>query len=171
MEIVATIPFILLSIITLVSALAVIFARNPVHSILYLVICLFSVAGHYILLSAEFLAVVQIIVYAGAIMVLFLFVVMMLNLNKDSEPTSSIYKRLACVTAGGALMLVVLAAVKDSGNLTQYGNGFLPEKFGQVSSIGQVLFKEYLVPFEISSILFIAAMVGAVLLGKKHIDD
>ena len=81
--------FIILSLLTVLSALAVVFAKNPMYSVLSLIVCFFTVAGHYILLNAQFLAIVHVIVYAGAIMVLFLFVVMLLNLNADTEPHKS----------------------------------------------------------------------------------
>ena len=90
-------------------ALMVVLAKNPVHSVLYLVITFFTIAGQYVLLNAQFLAAVHVIVYAGAIMVLFLFVIMLLNLNKETEPHKSIWLKASATVASG-LLLVVLAS-------------------------------------------------------------
>ncbi|MFN7295143.1 MAG: NADH-quinone oxidoreductase subunit J, partial [Bacteroidota bacterium] len=87
--------FYFLSFLAVLSAFMVVYSKNPVHSVLYLIITFFSIAGHYILLNAQFLAAVHVIVYAGAIMVLFLYVIMMLNLNKDTEAQKSNYLKLA----------------------------------------------------------------------------
>ena len=166
------IAFIILSIITLFSALMVIFENKPAYSIFYLILCFFSIAGHYILLSAEFLALVQIIVYAGAVMVLFLFVLMMLNLNKEDEEQISIKKRLIYVISGGGLLMVLLTLFKGDGTiLLQNASPHVSGTFGTVKSVGLVLFQDYMIPFELTSILFISAMVGAVILGKKHSND
>src|SRR6188768_1662979 len=100
-----------LSLLALGGATMVVASRNPVHSILYLIITFFSISGHYILLNAQFLAVVNIIVYAGAIMVLFLFVVMLMNLNADSEPAKNYRIRLIGIISGGSLLLVLLSAL------------------------------------------------------------
>src|SRR3569832_91520 len=96
--------FFFLSFVAIFSALLVIIDKNPVHSVLYLIITFFAIAGHYFMLNAQFLAAVHIIVYAGAIMVLFLYVFMMLNLNADVEPHKSKAARAAAVVAGGILM-------------------------------------------------------------------
>src|SRR5512133_1399475 len=106
--------FIFLSVLALFSAVMTVFARNLVHSILYLILCFFAIAGHYLLLNAEFLAIVNIIVYAGAIMVLFLFAVMLLNLNKTKQITLSAVSLIAAVISGGILLLVFVAAVRKN---------------------------------------------------------
>ncbi|HWJ29369.1 MAG TPA: NADH-quinone oxidoreductase subunit J [Flavisolibacter sp.] len=156
--------FWLLSIITLFSALMVITSKNPVYSVLWLIVTFFSISGHYILLNAQFLAIVNIIVYAGAIMVLFLFVIMLMNLNKDTEPQKSKWLKLAGAVAGGCLLLVLVAALRNTEkNMTQLASGDI----GLIQNLGKVLFNEYVVPFEISSILFLSAMVGAVVIGKR----
>src|SRR5213083_701367 len=95
-----------LSVVALFSALMVISSRNPVYSVLWLIVTFFSISGHYILLNAQFLAIVNIIVYAGAIMVLFLFVIMLMNLNKETEPQKNKYMLWRGAIAGGVLMLV-----------------------------------------------------------------
>ena len=156
--------FWLLSIITLFSALMVITSKNPVYSVLWLIVTFFSISGHYILLNAQFLAIVNIIVYAGAIMVLFLFVIMLMNLNKDTEPQKSKWLKLAGAVAGGCLLLVLVAALRNTEkNMTQLASGDI----GLIQNLGKVLFNEYVVPFEISSIVFLSAMVGAVVIGKR----
>src|SRR6059058_2479206 len=106
--------FWILSIIALFSALMVVTSKNPIYSVLWLIITFFSISGHYILLNAQFLAIVNIIVYAGAIMVLFLFVIMLMNLNKDTEPQKNKWLKLAGAVAGGCLLLVLVAAVRNT---------------------------------------------------------
>lgn len=135
------------------------------YSVLSLIACFFTIAGHYIILNAQFLAIVHLIVYAGAIMVLFLFVVMLLNLNSTTEPQSSTKVKFAGVISGGLLFLVIVASMKS----TDAGAFALPAKstIGYVEEVGLKLFNEYLLPFEISSVLFLSAMIGAVVLAKK----
>jgi NADH-quinone oxidoreductase subunit J len=164
---VTEILFGILSIMAIFSGICVIFSRNPVFSVLYLIITFFCIAGHYLLLNAQFLAAVHIIVYAGAIMVLFLYVIMMLNLNKETEPVKPVWIQFAAVISGGILMLVLVGSFKGAETLMMHQ----PQNsgIGTVEYLGKVLFTDFLVPFELSSVLFLAAMVGAVLLGKKQI--
>lgn len=159
--------FLALAVISVITALLMVFSRNPIHSVLYLILTFFAIAGQYILLNAQFLAVVHIIVYAGAIMVLFLFVLMLLNLNKDTEPQKSSIWRLGAGTAAGMLLLTLVAALKGSIQIDV--PAVTDNKVGLVENLGKVLFTDYVVPFEISGILFLAAMVGAVLVGKKDL--
>ena len=158
--------FYALSASTIISALVVVFSKNPMYSVLSLIVCFFTIAGHYILLNAQFLAITHIIVYAGAIMVLFLFVVMLLNLNAESEPHKSPKLKLAAVISGGMLFLTLIAALRT----TEFGDFTPPPPSlnGMVEHVGQRLFTDYLLPFEISSILFLSAMIGAVVLAKKE---
>jgi NADH-quinone oxidoreductase subunit J len=158
--------FFILSALTIISALGVLFAKNPMYSVLSLIACFFTVAGHYIMLNAQFLAIVHLIVYAGAIMVLFLFVVMLLNLNAETEPHKTSKIKFAAVIAGGILFLTIIASLKAG----IPGAYHLPVKsnIGLVEIIGQKLFTDYLLPFEVSSILFLSAMIGSVLLAKKE---
>jgi NADH-quinone oxidoreductase subunit J len=156
-----------LSVVALFSALIVITSKNPVYSVLALIVTFFAISGHYILLNAQFLAIVNIIVYAGAIMVLFLFVIMLMNLNKETEPQKNKWLKFAGAVAGGCLMLVLVAALKDTeirNNSAVANEGTI----GLIKSLGRELFTNYVVPFEISSILFLSAMVGAVVIGKKE---
>ena len=157
--------FFSLSVMTIVSALVVVFTRKPMYSVLSLIVCFFTIAGHYILLNAQFLAITHVIVYAGAIMVLFLFTVMLLNLNTDSEQPKAWKLRIAAMISGGMLFLTLLASIRA----TKLGEFAFPPHSdkGLVQHVGQRLFTDYLLPFEISSILFLSAMIGAVVLAKK----
>jgi NADH-quinone oxidoreductase subunit J len=185
--------FYILSALALAGAAMVIFHRNPVYNVLALVVTFFAIAGHFLLLSAQFLAAVHIIVYAGAIMVLFLYVIMMLNLNVDSEPVKPLIAKIGAVAGGGALMLVLIAALKSAEKMTivdtakkqgfiidpsttqTYAEGYdrymaHSSMMGTIDNLGQVLYKTYIIPFEVSAILFLVGMVGAVMLGKKEIQ-
>lgn len=162
--------FYCLSALALGSAIMVVISRNPVHSVLWLIITFFAISGHYILLNAQFLGVVNMIVYAGAIMVLFLFVIMLMNLNAETEPQKNKWMKLAGVVAGGCLLLVMIAALKEAevkGRATELATG----NIGLISNLGKALFTDYVVPFEISSVLFLSAMVGTVVIGKREAKE
>jgi NADH-quinone oxidoreductase subunit J len=155
-----------LSILALISAIMMVVSKNPVHSVLWLIMVFFAISGHYVLLNAQFLAIVNLIVYAGAIMVLFLFVIMLMNLNAETEPQKNKWLKIAGVIGGGALLLVLVAALKDAdlrNRLAETGGG----EIGLIHNLGLVLFNDYVIPFEISSVLFLSAMVGTVVIGKK----
>lgn len=153
--------------LTVGSALMVILSKHPVRSVLYLVLTFFLISANYIMLNAQFVAIVNIIVYAGAIMVLFLFVLMLLNLSKENEPKASLLVKLAASLAGGSLLIVLVAAAKDS-MMFKMADHVVNNEMGLVKDLGYLLFHDYVLPFEVSSILFIAAMVGAVLLAKRE---
>jgi NADH-quinone oxidoreductase subunit J len=162
---ISQIVFYFLAVLAVGSAALMITRRNPVHSILWLIVVFFAISGNYILLNAQFLAIVNIIVYAGAIMVLFLFVVMLMNLNADAEPVKNQRLQLAGFIAGGCLMLVlVMALMKAEHQAVELNTG----NMGLVKELGKQLFTDYVVPFEISSVLFLSAMIGAVVIGKKE---
>jgi NADH-quinone oxidoreductase subunit J len=163
------IAFLILSALCIGGALLVIFSKNPVYSVLFLILTFFSIAGHYILMNAQFLAIVHIVVYSGAIMVLFLFVIMLLNLNKDAEPKLSLIMKLAGIVSGCLLLLTVFGAMK--GTTMQLSENTALSDIGLVKPLGKVLFTEFLLPFEVSSVLFLSAMIGAVMLGKKDLKD
>jgi NADH-quinone oxidoreductase subunit J len=164
---ITTLVFILLSVMSVGSAIMMISSKSPVHSVLWLIVVFFAISGHYILLNAQFLAIVNIIVYAGAIMVLFLFVVMLMNLNAETEPIKNYRLQLVGIISGGALLLVIVSAVMkiDVEQLVEMKVG----DAGLIKVLGMNLFKNYILPFEISSVLFLSAMIGAVVIGKK--DD
>jgi NADH-quinone oxidoreductase subunit J len=149
-------------------ALGVVFHRNPVHCALLLVGVLLSVSGLFVLLHAPFIAALQVIVYAGAIMVLFLFVVMLLNVKAEG----------AILTPGGAkgfgILFALLAFVEllgtvlpPAGKSSGLPEAVLPEGFGSPAAIGRILYTVWLFPFEITSILLLVAVVGAVVLAKR----
>ncbi|MBL8001664.1 MAG: NADH-quinone oxidoreductase subunit J [Flavobacteriales bacterium] len=158
--------FYLFAAISVLSGLFVVTARNPVNSVIALIVCFLSIAGHYILLNAQFLAMVQVIVYTGAIMVLFLFVIMLLNLNNSTEPQKTLLTRIAAVVAGGVFLLTLLAATRQGVEIAAANPA--DASVGLVSHVGMALFKDFLLPFEVSSVLFLSAMVGALMLGKKE---
>lgn len=159
-----------LSGLTLLSALMVVLAKNPIHSVLYLVFTFFCISGHYVLLNAQFLMAVNIVVYAGAIMVLFLFVIMMFDLRKNQPESKSNLTKLAGSVVAGSLLVVLIALVRQNNFMTPQSEGFKSQT-GMVENLGKVLYSEYLLPFELVSILFFVAMVGAVLLGKREAGE
>lgn len=154
-----------LTALALFGAVGVVASKNPIYSVLCLIIVFFAISGHYILMNAQFLAIVNIIVYAGAIMVLFLFVIMLMNLNTETEPVKNIYMKMAGIISGLTFMIVLVAALShsDSQNVTMRPG----TDVGLIENLGKALFNTYVVPFEISSVLFLSAMVGAILIGKK----
>jgi NADH-quinone oxidoreductase subunit J len=158
---------IILGSLTLATALLVVLSKHPVRSVIYLVVTFFLITSMYIMMNAQFLAIVNMIVYAGAIMVLFLFVLMLLNLNKEIEPVNTRTAQFTALIAGGSLFLILITALKDTLIL---GESFRQknEQIGLVKELGNLLFTKYVVAFEITSILFIAAMVGAILLAKRE---
>ncbi len=157
--------FYFIAFLSILFAVLVISAKNPVHSILYLVLTFFTFTIQYILLNAQFLAIVNFIVYMGAILVLFLYTLMLINLNKDSEPVKSNLIKIAAVLGGGSLLVVIVACLKQVGISQPV---LLKDPgLGLVKNLGKVLFNEFLLPFEVSSLLLLSAMVGAVLLATK----
>lgn len=158
--------FYTLSFLTLFSALMVVVTKKPVHSVLYMIFCFFTIAGHYILLNAQFLAAVHVIVYSGAIMVLFLYVIMMLNLNIDSEFKKSNLAVASAVISSGLLLIVLVSVLKSADGLEI--NPAHDNQIGMVETLGMVLYQKYLLPFEVAALLFLTAMIGATMLGKKE---
>jgi len=157
--------FFFLCAVAIISAIMVLLSKKPIHSVLFLTLTFFTLAGHYIMLNAQFLAVVHIIVYAGAIMVLFLFTVMLLNLNIKGEFAKTTLLKFMSAIAGGMLFLVLIGSLRSL-DVSTLSNPELTQ-IGLVKNLGKILYSEYLLPFELSSILFLSAMVGAVMLGKK----
>ncbi len=165
---VTTILFWFLSLLAIVAAIMVVVSKNPIHSVLWLIVVFFAISGHYILLNAQFLAIVNLIVYAGAIMVLFLFVIMLMNLNAEAEPQKNTWFKLTGVLSGGLLLWILISVVRSSTELTTRTSEMGTGDIGLINNLGIELFKNYAVPFEISSVLFLSAMVGAVVIGKKE---
>jgi len=156
--------FILVALAAVTSALLVVIGKNPVYSVLFLVSAFFCLAILYVMLGAPFVAALQVIVYAGAIMVLFLFVVMLLNLRdaQSWDVTGSMRRWIGFATAG-AVLLVALAAVRG---VFDPGASLRPE-MGNAESIGSALFTRFLLPFEVASILLLTAIIGVVTLLKR----
>ncbi len=156
-----------LSALALLGAMMVLISKNPVFSVLWLIVVFFAISGHYLLLNAQFLAIVNLIVYAGAIMVLFLFVIMLMNLNSNTEPQKNTWLKVAGAIAGGSFMLIMIDVLIDAKDM-QTKTALIKEgNIGLIKNLGRVLYREYLIPFEITSVLFLSAMVGAVVIGKK----
>jgi NADH-quinone oxidoreductase subunit J len=159
--------FFFLSALAIFSAVMVLVSKNPVHSVLWLIAVFFAISGHYILMNAQFLAIVNLIVYAGAIMVLFLFVIMLMNLNTETEPQKHIWMKLAGAISGGCFLLMLVSLVRQSMELGGRKVLMADGNIGLIKELGKSLFSTYVVPFEITSVLFLSAMVGAVVIGKK----
>ncbi|WP_291274503.1 NADH-quinone oxidoreductase subunit J [Flavobacterium sp.] len=159
--------FYILSAITLGTAFLTVFSKNPIHSAIYLVVCFFSLAGHYVLFNAQFLAIVHVIVYAGAIMVLLLFTLMLMNLNKEDEVSKPKWVSFAALISACILGVVLIAALKSAEpEVMDYAN--TGEDFQSIKRLGEVLLDEYQVPFEFASVLLLVSMIGAVLISKKE---
>lgn len=159
--------FYVLSVVTLFGALGTIMAKNPIHSVIYLIMTFFTLSAHYILLNAQFLAAVNIIVYAGAIMVLFLFVVMFLNLKDESKDVSNDKLMIAGTIVGGIIGIPLVAAVRLT-DIPRTSPYTFQVKTGFIETLGKLLYSKYLLPFELVSVLFLIAMAGAVMLGKRE---
>jgi NADH-quinone oxidoreductase subunit J len=154
--------------VALVSGVLVVFQTHPLRSALWLIVNFFAVAGIYLLLHAEFIAAIQIIVYAGAIMVLFLFVIMLLNLRQPEEPTKQPYSGQK---VAGVVLTVAAAFFLSYGLSRVKFTPAAPAKpgLGNTESIAKLLFTDYLLPFEVTSVLLLVAIVGAVVLSKSKL--
>lgn len=155
--------------VILASAVLMITRRNPVHSVMFMLLLFFHIAGLFVLLNAEFLAAVQLIVYAGAILILYLFVVMLLNVDRESAaPRANRFwpwmAGFGVLIAGEALLLISRGAfpVEDGQSMRLAGG---------VRELGETLYQRYLVPFEIASLILLVGLVGAVMLAKKNVKE
>jgi NADH-quinone oxidoreductase subunit J len=159
----AAVAFGVIAFVVIGSALGLVLKRNPIHGALFLVVNLGAIAALYLTLGAEFLAAAQVIVYAGAIMVLFVFAIMVLIPGKEETgPDPRRRYRLLAVPVGAALLAeLILIAVRSGGTPRR------PPVPGGVETIGRLLFTDYLLPFELTSLLLLAAMVGVMLLAKR----
>jgi len=155
-----------------VLSLLVVTRRNPVHSVLWMLVLFIHIAAMYLFLNAEFLAAIQIIIYAGAILVLFLFVIMLLNLKQ--EETVKKYQKQWPISAGVAIVFVIflsmiLGKITVMPALGEYSIEAIKAK-GSMMTIGTVLYTKYLLPFEIASLVLLVAIIGAVVLAKKRVQ-
>jgi NADH-quinone oxidoreductase subunit J len=165
-----SIIFYILAVGGIASAALMITRRNPIISAIYLIVNFFCLAGIYLTLHAQFIAVIQILVYAGAIMVLFVFVIMLLNLGDERKLKDSFsWKKVLAGGMGfGLLMELIYILISQTG--TQSVEMPHAAEIGTVEAIGQVLFTRFLFPFEVTSLLLTAAIVGAIVLAKKKLD-
>lgn len=167
--------FYLFSLIAVVTAVLVITRRSPMISALYLILCFFSLAAIYVLLNAHFIAVIQVLVYAGAIMVLFLFVIMLLNLGEGLKGLGRITVSkvlglfLALLVLGTSIRYLVDQGIILPGEAALRAGRKYAE-FGTIEHFGDILLKQYLLPFEIASVLLLVAIIGAVYMAKKKLD-
>jgi len=165
--------FIVLALVAMASAIAVIIQRNPVYSALYLILTFLSLAGLYLQLQAQFIAAIQVIVYAGAIMVLFLFVIMLLDLRKEEQRAVKGGYQLLIGLLLAATLLGELGLVFGGGVLKGVPGEFSPEKvsaLGNTQVVGRLLFTDFLLPFELTSVILLVAIVGAIVLAKRRLD-
>jgi NADH-quinone oxidoreductase subunit J len=163
--------FFTLSIGAVVSALFMVTSRKPVSAAMNLIFTMFCLSGIYVLLDAHLIAALQIIVYAGAIMVLFLFVIMLLNIQEKEgrvEGSKLALQFLSIVAVG--FIFIMVANLAKIGSIPVQPTDVL-NAFGTVRSVGRLLFTDFLLPFEIASVLLLAAIVGAVILAKRRIND
>jgi len=162
--------FLITAIVLVVTAVLVIVQRNPVASALFLIAALCAQAVLYLLLKAPFLAVIQIIVYAGAIMVLFLFVIMLLNLRRDEfGPERRKLQKFFGILFAVILFIEIGALVKLSLTGLPSASKGLDPAFGGAHAVGKLLFTDYLFPFEVTSVLLLVAIVGAIVMAKRKL--
>ena len=159
---------VIFGLLTALSALAVILSRRPLNSALWLVLTFFLVAVNYALLSAQFIATLQVLVYAGAIMVLVIFVIMLLGVDtQSSEPPQRVNSILVSICVGAFVGIMLDTVLKGGIKTLGKSAAALPEGYGGISGVGQLLFTKYLFPFEVVSVLLLAAIVGAVMLAHE----
>ena len=166
-----TVLFFSLSVFSIASAIIMITRRNPITSALYLILNFFTISGLYLLLKAQFIAIIQVLVYMGAIMVLFLFVIMLLNMQDEKKLTEKYsYKKITAVLLSILLfcLLAFTLYIGFDGKLKTISDKAV--QFGTAEYLGTELFTNYSFPFELASFLLLAAIVGAVVLAKKKFE-
>ncbi len=161
--------FYIFSIIAIFSALMVILVKNPLTSALYVVLCFFALAGFYILLNMQFLAAMQILVYAGAIIVLIVLVIMLLNLAKAKDTIKDFHQLSVGIISVLLLFVEIILYLNTAGETKPTGiyTNAVINKIGNTQIIGQFLFTKYVFPFEVASILLLVAVIGAYIFAKK----
>ena len=159
--------FYILAAVTLATAFMTVISKNPIHSAIYLIVCFFSIASHYLMFNAQFMAIVHIIVYSGAIMVLLLFTLMLMNLSVTDEKHKPIFIRVAATISFCLIAIILLAIfIQAQSVVTTYKVS--GEDFQSIRILGHILINDYVVPFEFASLLLLLSMIGAVLLSKKE---
>ena len=161
--------FFFLAVLLIAAALGVVLNRNPVRSAMCLVATLFLLAIFFILLHADFVAALQIVVYAGAIMVLFLFVIMLLNLQDEAHERRPPAWQIATLISGSLFALLLVYLLREAGLFAPTEGSALPGGFGTTQMIALRLFTHFLLPFEITGVLMLAAVIGAVVLARKKV--
>jgi len=156
--------FWIFAVVSIFFSLSVIFAKKPMYPVLSLVLVMFAFSGLYVLLSADFVAIIQILLYAGGVMVLFLFVIMLLNIRRDSEKIEFDFRRLLGFAFGGILIIEFI--------LTLFSFSFPKNKdiYGGIKEIARLLFHKYIVPFELLSILLLVGILGSIAIVKREKD-
>jgi NADH-quinone oxidoreductase subunit J len=159
--------FLILGLVAIVTALGMLFSRNAVYAALFLILNFGTVAVFYLILNAPFIALAQVTVYAGAIMVLFLFVIMLLGAEQTGMiPTASWVQRLPLFLGALLIAETILIFYNQRNNLPVVAS--LSADFGTPTSVGEILFNQYLLPFEVTSILLLVAMIGAIVLSRQE---
>jgi len=170
--VIATIAFYLFATLTIASAIAVIFARNPVHSVLWLIVAFFNAAGLMLLMGAEFIAMLLVIVYVGAVAVLFLFVVMMLDIDFASLRTGFTRNLPFGIIIALVLLAEIIVAVMAWKAGPAMNGGHIPAaNQSNIVALGQLLYSRYLFPFEIAGLILLVAMIGAIVLTHRSRGD
>jgi len=162
--------FIYFALVIIISALLTITRRNPVHSVMFMLLLFFHIAGVFVLLHAEFIAAVQLIVYAGAILILYLFVVMLLNVDKESSAARA-NRFWPWITGFGVLIAGEIALLISRGSFPAATDQPMWLAGTGVKELGIVLYQKYLVPFEIASVILLVGLIGAVMLAKKNVKE
>ncbi len=166
-----TVVFYVFAAILLLAALRVITARNPVHAALYLVLAFFTAAGIWLLLRAEFLAITLVLVYVGAVMVLFLFVVMMLDINLE-RLREGFWKNLPlAAVVGGIMALEMVAVLRERYFGVATGTRVMPADYSNTRELGRVLYTQYLYAFEIAAVILLVAIIAAIALTLRRRKD
>ena len=167
-----TVLFYLFATVLVASALRVVTARNPVHAVLFLVLAFFNAAGIWMLLDAEFLAIALVMVYVGAVMVLFLFVVMMLDINIETL-RRGFWNYLPLGGLVGTVLVVEMAAVLGGRyfNLESLPNASMPADYSNTKELGRLLYTDYAYPFELASVILLVAIIAAVVLTHRERKD
>jgi NADH-quinone oxidoreductase subunit J len=162
--------FLYFAAVILISAVLIITRKNPIHSVLFMLLLFFHIAGVFVLLNAEFLAAVQIIVYAGAILILYLFVVMLLNVDRESA-TARANRYWRWMVGFGVVIAAEVVLLVSRGTFSADRGQPMQLAGSGVKELGELLYQKYLIPFEAASVILLVGLVGAVMLAKKKSID